>query len=55
MPITDTEVAQLLSQLKLLDKQDALPNELSGGQKRRVCLGMALIGNSSVSFAIQEI
>ncbi|XP_076238688.1 ATP-binding cassette sub-family A member 17 isoform X2 [Calliopsis andreniformis] len=37
----------LLDKLKLQDKRNALPSTLSGGQKRKLCLGMALIGNAS--------
>lgn len=40
-------VNTLLVKLKLFDKRNALPKQLSGGQKRRVCLGMAVIGDSS--------
>ncbi|XP_058807201.1 ATP-binding cassette sub-family A member 17-like [Phymastichus coffea] len=43
----NSEVIQLLNQLQLLGKRNALPNQLSGGQKRRACLAMALIGDSS--------
>ena len=43
------DVNALLQKLKLFNKRNALPKQLSGGQKRRVCLGMAVIGDSSVS------
>ncbi|KAJ8686324.1 hypothetical protein QAD02_022118 [Eretmocerus hayati] len=42
-----SHVNALLDKLKLFDKRNALPNQLSGGQKRRVCLGMAIIGDSN--------
>lgn len=45
-------VTGLLSKFKLQEKKDSLPNQLSGGQKRRVCLGMSLVGDSSVSTII---
>ncbi|XP_008203603.1 phospholipid-transporting ATPase ABCA1 isoform X2 [Nasonia vitripennis] len=41
------DVNALLKKLKLFDKRNAMPHQLSGGQKRRVCLGMAVIGDSS--------
>ncbi|XP_050474315.1 phospholipid-transporting ATPase ABCA1-like [Bombus huntii] len=37
----------LLEKFKLHEKRDVLPSTLSGGQKRRLCLGMALIGDAS--------
>ncbi|KAJ8686330.1 hypothetical protein QAD02_022124 [Eretmocerus hayati] len=43
----DSQVKSSLEKLNLMEKQDALPHELSGGQKRRVCLGMALVGDAS--------
>nr|XP_033321242.1 retinal-specific phospholipid-transporting ATPase ABCA4-like isoform X1 [Megalopta genalis] len=41
------DIAVLLDKLKLNEKRNALPNTLSGGQKRRLCLGMALVGDAS--------
>ncbi|XP_046465259.1 phospholipid-transporting ATPase ABCA3 isoform X1 [Neodiprion pinetum] len=41
------DVEELLVKLKISEKRNALPKHLSGGQKRRVCLGMALVGNAS--------
>ncbi|KAG7200279.1 hypothetical protein KM043_017746 [Ampulex compressa] len=41
------EVDILLNKLKLYEKRNVLPDKLSGGQKRRLCLGMALIGDAS--------
>lgn len=49
------DVYKLLDKLKLFEKQDFLPSKLSGGQQRRLCLGMALIGDASVSFDIDII
>ncbi|XP_033219462.1 retinal-specific phospholipid-transporting ATPase ABCA4-like isoform X2 [Belonocnema kinseyi] len=40
-------VNDLLKQLKLTAKRNVLPAKLSGGQKRRTCLGMAIIGDAS--------
>ncbi|KAK2576776.1 hypothetical protein KPH14_005420 [Odynerus spinipes] len=41
------DVNNLIAKLKLTEKRNCLPSKLSGGQKRRVCLGMALIGDAS--------
>ncbi|XP_012538072.1 phospholipid-transporting ATPase ABCA1 [Monomorium pharaonis] len=41
-------VNTLLSKLKLSEKKDFLPSKLSGGQQRRLCLGMALIGDANI-------
>ncbi|XP_011706268.1 PREDICTED: ATP-binding cassette sub-family A member 10-like, partial [Wasmannia auropunctata] len=41
------DVHALLAKLKLSEKKDFLPSKLSGGQQRRLCLGMALIGDAS--------
>ncbi|XP_012054736.1 PREDICTED: ATP-binding cassette sub-family A member 1 [Atta cephalotes] len=41
-------VLNLLAKLKLSEKKDFLPSKLSGGQQRRLCLGMALIGDASI-------
>ncbi|XP_015178503.1 PREDICTED: ATP-binding cassette sub-family A member 1-like [Polistes dominula] len=46
-------VENLLAKLKLSEKRNCLPTKLSGGQKRRVCLGMALIGDAS-TFILDE-
>ncbi|XP_076762980.1 ATP-binding cassette sub-family A member 17 [Xylocopa sonorina] len=42
------DVNVLLTKLKLQEKRNVLPSKLSGGQKRRLCLGMALIGDASI-------
>ncbi|XP_031838095.1 ATP-binding cassette sub-family A member 17 isoform X1 [Nomia melanderi] len=42
------DIITLLEKLKLSDKGNVLPSTLSGGQKRRLCLGMALIGDASI-------
>ncbi|EZA61865.1 hypothetical protein DMN91_006090 [Ooceraea biroi] len=42
------DVNALLDKLKLSEKRDTLPSKLSGGQQRRLCLGMALIGDASI-------
>ncbi|KHJ82852.1 ABC transporter, ATP-binding protein, partial [Oesophagostomum dentatum] len=43
-----TEANQLLSQLKLDEKADDIATSLSGGQKRKLCVSMAVIGGSPV-------
>ncbi|XP_011141339.1 ATP-binding cassette sub-family A member 1 [Harpegnathos saltator] len=42
------DVDVLLSKLNLSEKRDFLPSKLSGGQQRRLCLGMALIGDANI-------
>ncbi|KAM0731026.1 Phospholipid-transporting ATPase ABCA3 [Formica fusca] len=42
------DVYTLLAKLKLSEKKDFLPSKLSGGQQRRLCLGMALIGDAGI-------
>ncbi|XP_035743056.1 phospholipid-transporting ATPase ABCA1-like [Vespa mandarinia] len=41
------DVENLLVKLQITEKRNYLPSKLSGGQKRRICLGMALIGDAS--------
>ncbi|XP_058807248.1 phospholipid-transporting ATPase ABCA1-like isoform X2 [Phymastichus coffea] len=45
--VVQEEAKAFLRKLKLYEKRHALPKQLSGGQKRRLCLGMALVGDSS--------
>ncbi|KAF7399046.1 hypothetical protein HZH66_006943 [Vespula vulgaris] len=45
---TKRDVENLLVKLQITEKRNYLPSKLSGGQKRRVCLGMALISDSSI-------
>lgn len=42
------EVDVLLGKVNLMDKKNSLAKQLSGGQKRRMCLAMAVIGDASV-------
>jgi ABC-type multidrug transport system ATPase subunit len=39
----------LLERLNLTDKKNQMSSTLSGGMKRKISLGIALIGNSKVS------
>lgn len=48
--IVEGQVTSYMQKLKLFEKRNVLPKELSGGQKRRVCLGMALVGDPKVRF-----
>jgi len=45
----DTEVNQMLSDLGLEDKRCARVKTLSGGMKRKLSVGIALVGGSKVS------
>lgn len=42
-------IKKLLSKLKLTDKKDHFPHSLSGGMQRKLCLGMAIVGDSEVN------
>ena len=44
-----SEVQEMISLLHLEDKTDRQARTLSGGMKRKLCVGIALIGGSSVS------
>ena len=44
----DSEITSLLSKLELLSKKDSLSKTLSGGQKRKLCIALAMIGNSKL-------
>uniref|UniRef100_A0A6V7M8L4 ABC transporter domain-containing protein n=1 Tax=Bracon brevicornis TaxID=1563983 RepID=A0A6V7M8L4_9HYME len=44
----DDKIKILLSKVNLSDKRNTIPKELSGGQKRRLCLAMAIIGDANV-------
>ncbi|KAJ7372633.1 ATP-binding cassette sub- A member 5 [Desmophyllum pertusum] len=44
----DNVVNSLLKEIDLADQQDTLSKDLSGGQKRKLCVGMALIGDPKV-------
>ena len=45
-----SSIVLLLQDLKLFEDRNSLPSDLSGDQKRRLCLGMALIGGANVIF-----
>ena len=37
-----------MQEIDLADQQDTLSKDLSGGQKRKLCVGLALIGDPKV-------
>ena len=42
------EIKKLVNKIGLEEKSNSLCNTLSGGQKRKLCIALALIGNSSI-------
>jgi len=46
----DNAVEKTLKEIDLYDKSDSLSETLSGGQKRKLCVGIAMIGNPKVIF-----
>jgi len=46
--ICSAEIDNLLIKLELTDKRNSISKTLSGGQKRKLCIAMALIGNSKI-------
>ena len=46
----EQEVEGMIAAVKMQDKRDRKPTELSGGQKRKLSLGIALIGDSKIVF-----
>ena len=46
-PLEDA-VAQMLHDVDLVEQEDSRAINLSGGQKRKLCLGMAMIGDPKV-------
>jgi len=46
-PLKDA-VAQMLHDVDLVEQEDSRAINLSGGQKRKLCLGMAMIGDPKV-------
>lgn len=43
-------IEEMLRDLSLEDKAHVLPAELSGGMKRKLCVGIAFMGGSKVVF-----
>ncbi|XP_058807217.1 retinal-specific phospholipid-transporting ATPase ABCA4-like [Phymastichus coffea] len=46
--LIDVEVRSVLEKLNLSKKKNTFPNQLTISEKRRVCLGIALIGNPKI-------
>ncbi len=51
----DGEINEMLRVLHLEDKKNARSTALSGGMKRKLSVGIALIGGSKVSFLISTV
>ena len=50
-PVNEERLKELLSFLKLTDRQKHLPNQLSGGQQQRVSIGRALMNAPTLLLA----
>ena len=46
--VNKKEIEELLNKLELSSKKDSLCNTLSGGQRRKLCIALALIGGSQI-------
>ena len=46
--INENEIEELINKIDLSQKKDALCSTLSGGQKRKLCIALALIGDSKI-------
>ena len=46
--INRNEIEDLICRIDLVSKKDALCKTLSGGQKRKLCIALALIGDSHI-------
>ena len=46
--INENEIKELINKIDLSQKKDALCSTLSGGQKRKLCIALALIGDSKI-------
>jgi len=44
------ETDEILKEIDLLEKRNDFPNELSGGQKRKLCISLALLGSPKYVF-----
>lgn len=46
----DNVIQEMLTDLNMMDKMDSFPSGLSGGMKRKLCVGIAFMGGSKVVF-----
>jgi ABC-type multidrug transport system ATPase subunit len=44
------DVEEILKDIDLLEKEDNFPNEISGGQRRKLCITLALLGSPKFVF-----
>ena len=44
----ENEVEKVLSMVDLVEKRDAMSTDLSGGMKRKLCLGIAMVADSKI-------
>ena len=51
-PEVKAEVNRMVAVLNLDDKRNAAAKALSGGMKRKLCVGIALIADSKVTYYI---
>jgi len=47
---TNVDVDELLKEIDLIDQKDKKASKLSGGQKRKLCIGLAIIGDPKYIF-----
>lgn len=48
LPVFDSEIEEVLQQVDLVHARSIRGNALSGGMKRKLCVGMAMIGRSRI-------
>ena len=48
--LVDTEVEKVMKDIDLISKANTLAGKLSGGQKRKLSIGIALIGDPKVNY-----
>ena len=46
----NSEVDKMIESIGLVDKRNTRSSELSGGMKRKLCVGISLIGGSKVNW-----
>jgi len=46
----EVDVDEILKEIDLLEKKNTFPNKLSGGQKRKLCITLALLGSPKYVF-----